>query len=68
MAFRFKLFVDKVVANRLSVCAVAIGAFVIIGGGCNTDANCNLDCRIIDLDEEPNSESSLILAKGLFFI
>lgn len=69
MAFRFRLlFADRLVANRLSVCAVAFDAFANIGGGCNTDANCNRDCRIIDFDEEPNSESSLILAKGLFFM
>lgn len=70
MAFLFKLlFDDKFDENRLSVLdAATIDLFVIVDAGCNTDANCNRDCRSIDFDDEPNSVSSFILANGLFLM
>lgn len=36
--------------------------------GDDVDANCSIGCRNIELVAEPNAESSVILAKGLFFI
>lgn len=73
MAFRFSGLLNKLDANKLSLFVAIEDAFdnvkvdvVIDDDGCNIDANCSRDCRSIDFDDDPNCESSLILANGLF--
>lgn len=52
MVFRFRLLLDKLDENRLSLFERIVEA-ANVDDGFKTDANCNRDCRSIDFDEGP---------------